>query len=358
MSLETPTYPGINLDANEGPQLEIVSIAFISLTIFTIAIRSFSRWYTKITLGLDDLLILIAAILSLAYTAIIIVEVQDNFYGKHIGKSDEDHLEAYMKGLYLLIIIYPVALSMSKLSLLALYWRLFAFTGGRIPIILAGVVNVAWCIAVLFAGIFSCHPIRSFWDPTVPSKCINTAVLFTSNEGFTIVFDIVVLLIPVWFVAQIKKSVRERISISGTFFLGLAVTVVSAIRLWRLVVAQRLPGIDPTFNAIDAGLWAVIELNLWILVASIPTFRPLLGKILRDHSANKNFANVSDGGSASLSGSGVSSGHHLENIKPGTTGTFLQEPQRDLHLNMEFEFGLGDFMGGVGLREGEGGKWD
>ncbi|CAD6452955.1 22fca002-3190-48d2-8734-e08a010868c9 [Sclerotinia trifoliorum] len=66
--------------------------------------------------------------LSMAYTAIIIVRVQTNFCGQHIGKLDPGHLEAYLEGLYVLAIIYPVALSMSKLSLLAPYWRAFAVT--------------------------------------------------------------------------------------------------------------------------------------------------------------------------------------------------------------------------------------
>ncbi|KAA8564337.1 hypothetical protein EYC84_011281 [Monilinia fructicola] len=348
MSLKTPTYPGINLNADEGPLLKAVSYAFISLTVMTIAVRSFSRWYTKISFGLDDLFILIAAILSIAYTAIILVEVQDNFYGQHIGKSDSQHLEAYMKGLYLLAITYPVALSMSKLSLLALYWRVFAVTGGRIPILLAGGVNGAWGFAALFVGIFSCHPIQGFWDSSIPAKCINYPVFFTSNEAFTILFDIVVLFIPVWFIAQIKRSVGERISISSTFLLGLVVTVVSAIRLWRLVVAQRLPSLDSTFNEIDAGLWAIIELNLWILVASIPTFRPLLGKISRQCSAKRSGINVS--------GSGGSSEHPLSKIRSKTTtGTFFQKQQRNLDLDTESVFGFGDLRGGM-ESQGSGGS--
>ncbi|RAL66625.1 hypothetical protein DID88_006314 [Monilinia fructigena] len=50
------------------------------------------------------------------------------------------------------------------------------------------------------------------------------------------------------------------------------------------------------FSEIDAGLWATIELNLWILVASIPTFRPLLGKISRDYSAKRSGINGSSSG--------------------------------------------------------------
>ncbi|THV46038.1 hypothetical protein BGAL_0424g00050 [Botrytis galanthina] len=329
MSFTTPIYPGINLEANEGPLLKAVSIAFIALTVCTIAIRFFSRWYTKISLGLDELFIIIAAILSIVYTAVIIVEVNSNFYGQHVHKSDPEHLEAYLKGLYALALLYPIALSTSKLSLLALYWRVFAVTGGKVPILFASAINGAWGVAALVVGIFSCRPIEAFWNTTITAKCIDYPVFFTCNEAFTIAFDIVVLSIPVWFIAQIKRSIAERITISGTFLLGLMVTVVSAIRLWRLVVAQRLPGFDPTFNEVDAGLWAIIELNLWILVASIPTFRPLLGQMWRDYSEKTN-----------RSGSEESPEYPLSRTR--TTGTMFPRQQRDMDLDTEPVFGFDD----------------
>ncbi|TEY59784.1 hypothetical protein BOTCAL_0186g00050 [Botryotinia calthae] len=327
MSFATPIYPGIDLEANEGPLLKTVSIAFITLTECTITIRLFSRWYTKISLGLDELFVSIAAILSIAYTAVIIVEVNNNFYGQHVHKSDPEHHEAYLKGLYALALLYPIALSTSKLSLLALYWRVFAVTGGRVPILFASAINAAWGIAALFIGIYSCRPVQGFWNSAPAAKCIDYPVFFTSNEAFTIAFDIVVLSIPVWFIAQIKRSIGERICISSTFLLGLAVTVVSAVRLWRLVVAQRLPGFDPTFNEVDAGLWAIIELNLWILVASIPTFRPLLGQMWHDYSEKTN-----------RSGSEESPEYPLSRTR--TTCTLFPRKQRDMDLDTEPVFGF------------------
>ncbi|KAF7914522.1 uncharacterized protein EAF01_000928 [Botrytis porri] len=329
MSFATPIYPGINLEANEGPLLKAVSIAFMVLTVCTIAIRFFSRWYTEIPLGLDELFILIAAILSIAYTAVIIVEINNNFYGQHVHKSDPEHLEAYLKGLYALALLYPIALSTSKLSLLALYWRVFAVTGGKVPILFASAINGAWGVAALVVGIFSYRPLEAFWNTAIAAQCIDYPVFFTSNEAFTIAFDIVVLSIPVWFIAQIKRSIGERITISSTFLLGLVVTVVSAIRLWRLVFAQRLPGFDPTFNEVDAGLWAIIELNLWILVASIPTFRPLLGQMWRNYSEKTN-----------RSGSEESPEYPLS--KTRTTGTLFPRQQRDMDLDTAPVFGFDD----------------
>ncbi|CAO1598368.1 hypothetical protein XANCAGTX0491_002137 [Xanthoria calcicola] len=101
-------------------------------------------------------------------------------------------------------------------------------------------------LAAVFVGIFSCIPVQGFWDQTINSRCIEYPIFFTSNEAFTIALDLVVLLMPVYFIAHLQRSISQRISISSTFLLGLVVTLVSALRLWQLVLAQRKPGFDPT----------------------------------------------------------------------------------------------------------------
>ncbi|TVY83372.1 Satratoxin biosynthesis SC1 cluster protein [Lachnellula suecica] len=283
----TPLYPGIDVDANDGSKINAVSITFMAISFSTICLRMFSRWWTKIEFGTDDHLILFAAFLTWIYSAIMIYEVQQNFFGQHIGKVDVVHLTSFVKALYVGSILYPVCLTFSKLSLLALYWRIFRVSSGRIPVIVACAVNIAWMTAAVLVGIFMCVPVQGFWNPQIKARCVRYPVFFISNEAFTIALDIVVLVMPVYFISSIKRSLSQRISISSTFLLGLVVTVISCIRLWRLVHAGQLPGFDPTFDDVDAGMWGVIELNLWVVVASIPTIRPLIGKIMRDREETK-----------------------------------------------------------------------
>jgi len=228
-------------------------------------------------------------VLSWTYSALLIVEVQDNLFGQHIGKSDLSHLTSFMKIIYPVIILYTLALTISKLSLLALYWRIFRDSKGQWPIIVVAAVNVIWMIIIVFMSIFICHPIRGFWDFGVPSKCFKYNTVFVANEAITITLDVVMLLMPVYFISTIKRSVSQRISISSTFLLGLVVTIISAIRLWRLILSDKLEryGFDPTFDEVDSCLWGAIEINLWVLAASIPTLRPLLGKIIRNRKESR-----------------------------------------------------------------------
>ena len=62
MSFTTPIYPGVNLDANDGPQMDTVAIIFIVFTFITLVLRYYSRLATNVSIELDDWLIVVAAV--------------------------------------------------------------------------------------------------------------------------------------------------------------------------------------------------------------------------------------------------------------------------------------------------------
>lgn len=62
MSFTTPVYPGINLNANEGPQMNAVAIVFIILSFIILVLRFTSRLTTNLSIELDDWLIVVAAV--------------------------------------------------------------------------------------------------------------------------------------------------------------------------------------------------------------------------------------------------------------------------------------------------------
>lgn len=88
-------------------------------------------------------------ILSWGYTATVMIEVEQNYYGQHIHRSDKHHLQEFNKGLFGLAILYPAALTFIKLSLLALYWRVFHVTSERGPLQIAAALNVGWMLAAV-----------------------------------------------------------------------------------------------------------------------------------------------------------------------------------------------------------------
>lgn len=169
MSLQTPQYPGVDPNANRGPQIVAIGIVFLCLSIAIIALRFFSRTYTHIAIKQDDWLIIAAAVSPLAFANVVlsvadpaasqvfawtfailcIVNVPENHYGQHVGKATPQDVERFLKLLYFMAITYVPSLTLSKLSLLALYWRIFRVTTARRPLQIATALNLGWGIAAV-----------------------------------------------------------------------------------------------------------------------------------------------------------------------------------------------------------------
>lgn len=76
--------------------------------------------------------------------------------------------------------------------------------------------------------IFNCVPIQGFWNLTIKRRCLNDPVLFVTTECFTTALDLAILLMPVYSIAHLQRSLSQKVSILSTFLLGLMyVTLIS-----------------------------------------------------------------------------------------------------------------------------------
>ena len=79
------------------------------------------------------------------------------------------------KYLYFSIITYNISLTVTKISILLQYYRIFTLREMRIPVYIALVIVSAWGIATLFTSIFSCVPVDAYWKVTeqASATCVN-----------------------------------------------------------------------------------------------------------------------------------------------------------------------------------------
>ena len=78
-----------------------------------------------------------------------VVEVEHNHHSQHIGSINVYYLEEVNKALYGLATVYYLVLTINKLSLLALYWRVFRVTNARRPLQIVAGLSIAWMIAAV-----------------------------------------------------------------------------------------------------------------------------------------------------------------------------------------------------------------
>ena len=118
-------------------------------------------------------------------------------------------------------VMFALAITFAKLSLLALYNRIFRIDLFRIIGNVAQVIISLWCIATLLVTIFNCHPIRFFWDKSIPNgHCLDPRVQTYSLSVISILTDIFVWVVPVPWLWRLILDWPKKIGLIATFALG------------------------------------------------------------------------------------------------------------------------------------------
>ncbi|KAK3375397.1 hypothetical protein B0H63DRAFT_563309 [Podospora didyma] len=268
-----PTYP-----APSGLQIFalFVNFFFPALALFVVATRAAGRLATR-QFGLDDWLICIAMLMSVAETVISYFFIKTNFVGIRPEQVPlHDPTEALIWS-YAVQILYNPVLALVKSSVLIFLSRLFGQKDGvRRFLLWLNVANISQMVAVFFAITLQCLPIAFNWDLTIRGgRCVDRRILYTCTAAFNIVMDLLILGLPLWIFIDLKIPRRTKIALLFVFLLGFLVTITSVIRLVLLI--QGLFGLtllsDPMSNV--GFVTSAIETNLALITASAPALRPI-----------------------------------------------------------------------------------
>lgn len=107
------------------------------------------------------------------------------------------------------------------MSILFLYLRIFPSHKFKIASIVAGVLNIAWCISLTGAIIFSCKPVEYFWDKSIPNGYCHSQN--TRGYGITaanFITDLAVWLLPIPWLWGLQMETSRKLAVIGMFLLG------------------------------------------------------------------------------------------------------------------------------------------
>ncbi|KFY55110.1 hypothetical protein V496_07110 [Pseudogymnoascus sp. VKM F-4515 (FW-2607)] len=296
---------------SQGPAATAISIVFAVMTGVVISLRLFSRIYIVRSTGLDDILMVIAAVLSWAFIAMTVLAVNHGL-GAHyevvLQRGPENFL-TYLKIVYFSSIFYNATLCFIKLSVLALYMRLGDEILRRMSIGMMGVIACQG-IAFVLTCIFQCSPVRGAWEPTMTPApvCVNINAFYLSNAALNIVTDLITYALPVRMILNLQTPLKQKIAVGVMFSLGFFACISSIVRM--TFVPSMLVSTDPTWAIGPPMYWSVIETNIGILAASIPSFKPIarryLPRIIGEYSSggrsypgassSRNFGKISNTG--------------------------------------------------------------
>ncbi|KAF4301336.1 integral membrane protein [Botryosphaeria dothidea] len=263
---------------SQGPTVITISVVFAVITFIIMALRLWARIFLVQKVGMDDILISVGALLAWAFIAATILSVQHGL-GDHYVDVEPRGLQnmiSYSQIVWLSSIFYNACLGFIKTSVLALYMRLGDRTLKRLAIIMTCIV-AAQASAHVLVCIFQCSPVSAAYDLAITKKkCIDINAFYLANAAVNISTDLLTYTLPIKTVLHLQVPKNQKIGLGVMLSLGLFACISSIIRI--SYIPQMLTSSDPTWAISGAMYWSVIETNVGIAAASIPSFKVIAKK--------------------------------------------------------------------------------
>ncbi|KKY16294.1 putative integral membrane protein [Phaeomoniella chlamydospora] len=241
-------------------------------------LRLYARIFVVKALGPDDILMVFAAILSWAFIIATILAVE-NGLGDHIEVVvAKGTITTYAQIVWFSSIFYNACLGFIKISVLSLYARLGDRTLKKMAFVMVVIVASSATANVLVC-IFQCSPIAAAWNSAITEKtCVNINAFYLANAGTNIATDVMTYMLPWNTVRKLQIPKKQKIAVGVMLCLGLFACISSIVRI--TTIPRMLSSSDSTYVISEAMYWSVIETNIGILAASIPSFKPLVKRYL------------------------------------------------------------------------------
>lgn len=278
-----PPPPGYVVDF-ENPQRNSVTEAYWMcaignfLCLLFILQRVYVRAVVQRTFHWEDVSLGVAYVFSVVLQALIVRGFARGILGIHSWEMPIDKFVLFLEVLYQLPILYNPVQCGAKLALLLLYRRLAPQMWYKITVWFVGFVVVGSSVAILFATIFPCNPVRSAWDLTITNgTCIDRPGLYQATAILGAITDLMVLAVPIPIVVTLQISRKQKIVLVAAFSIGGVTAFTSIMRLVALI--NQMGDIDQPWGGGPVLLWIFAETNLSIICGTLPTVRPLLSHI-------------------------------------------------------------------------------
>ncbi|GAD96327.1 hypothetical protein NFIA_027900 [Paecilomyces variotii No. 5] len=274
----TPSGPPV------GRTVNTVAIVFGVITICVIAIRLYGRIVLVRAVGADD------GSFDGDCKPLVVGFYRSDHSSRPLW-TGEPYRGCYGNGnnnhvVWVSSIFYNATLGFIKTSVLSLYSRLGDSTLKKMSYVMIAIVG-SQATANVLVCIFQCNPIPAAWDTSITQKkCVNINAFYLANAATNITTDLLTYGLPWNTVRKLQMPRKQKVAVGVMLCLGLLACVSSIIRI--TYIPRMLSSPDATYVISNAMYWSVIETNIGILAASIPSMKVVavtfLPKLLLDSS--------------------------------------------------------------------------
>ncbi|KAI0112262.1 hypothetical protein GGR51DRAFT_557444 [Nemania sp. FL0031] len=259
-----------------------IAASFGSLAMLLFFLRIFDRvLIMKVPLGLDDYWLTLGVILG-SVLNFICYPMAEHGLGKDIWTLSFPDISFTLELLYIAEIFYFPSEMFTQLSILAFYRRVFAKSSSitQKGSIVLMVFVVLFGTANTLTIIFQCTPVSFFWTGwtgETTGTCIDINSFSWARAAIEIAVDIAILSLPLRDIVRLQLSWRKKAQVLFVFILGFVITIVSILRLQSLIHFAKTTNI--THDNTPAVYWSVLECDVFIITACLPSLRSILAKL-------------------------------------------------------------------------------
>ncbi|KAF3013258.1 hypothetical protein E8E14_008700 [Neopestalotiopsis sp. 37M] len=231
--------------------------------------------------AVDDYLMFVVLALYLPFT-VVGQYARLTAFGVDIWTESTSTVTTALKLFFIDESFYLALLALCKLVMLCFFLRIFPNRWFRITVYVAIGFVASAGVVLVFLQIFQCVPLDFNWEGWKGTfgthKCLNVNALTYTAASISIFQDVCLLLLPLPLTLTLHTSRRNKLNIVVMFSLGFFILLTSCIRLRYIVLFART--VNPTWDYTDTLIWTALEVNVSIVVISLPAIRVYLSKYL------------------------------------------------------------------------------
>ncbi|KAH7084010.1 hypothetical protein FB567DRAFT_499647 [Paraphoma chrysanthemicola] len=261
-----------------------VTVPLTVLVITAISCRFYGRIVIVRKLGWDDWTMLVAAILCVANNIMLVVAMLPNYQlGYHYWDLKLEVMNGTMKAAQVSMaynLIFTAIAAIMKVSILLTYLMLFPSMVNkwfcRTMIAYTIVLNVI----AFFITIFQCSPASAYWEPLKylgTAKCMNLRAIYYYHNAQNTLSDFIIFLWPVKDLMNVKISLRQRITLTCMFSLGVIVCIAGVLHIYYTYI--YLESFDVMWHGATCFIVGAVESCVGVACGCLPGCKPLMSKL-------------------------------------------------------------------------------
>ncbi|KAI1126303.1 hypothetical protein F5Y10DRAFT_244974 [Nemania abortiva] len=265
--------------------LNVVSWVLGSLVIIVTAARIIGRTLIMKQTGWDDFFLIIGSLSALVCSSLVTVGAAHGL-GKHQADiKDPYDLSEAIKYTILAPTISIISSTCSKISILIFLVRLTGLSAKRWHLCFlwgACAILIILNILAIVVIILFCDPPQKQWKPWLPGTCLEPQVqqyIGFIQSAYNALVDVIVAIFPVLFITKLNIAPRMKIGLS--ILMGGSIFAAGATIVKIYLLKDLDKHADVTWYWAPISLWYTAEMDVIIIVGTIPTLWPLVRLIRR-----------------------------------------------------------------------------